>query len=60
MSEVNKREELKKAYPHSKAWAERVNKMPENQVVAVYLRLKSKGKVAMKRRAPSVSIRLLK
>lgn len=41
---VNQKEELKKVYP-SKKWAERVDKMSEAQVAAVYLRLKRQGKV---------------
>lgn len=41
---VNKREELKKAYPN-KRWADKVDKMPEDQVVAVYLRWKSTRKI---------------
>lgn len=41
---INEREELKKVYPNKK-WAERVDKMSESQVAAVYLRLKSQGKV---------------
>lgn len=39
------RELLKLAYPKSKKWADKVNKMPDSQVVAVYLRLKSQGKL---------------
>lgn len=34
--------EIKKAYP-GKQWADRVDKMTEAQLVAVYLRLKGKG-----------------
>lgn len=41
---VNQREELKKIYP-SKKWAEKVDKMSESQVAAVYLRLKQQSKV---------------
>jgi len=41
---VNQREELKKAYP-GKKWAEKVKKMSESQVAAVYLRLKQQNKV---------------
>jgi len=41
---ISQREELKKAYPNKK-WAERVDKMSESQVAAVYLRLKNQGKV---------------
>lgn len=41
---MNERELLKKAYP-SKKWAAKVDKMSDSQVAAVYLRLKSQGKV---------------
>ena len=44
MASVNKREELKKVYPGQK-WAEKVKNMTDAQVTAVYLRLKSQGKV---------------
>lgn len=39
-----KREQLKKAYP-SKSWEHKVNNMTDEQVVAIYLRLKSQNKV---------------
>ena len=39
-----KREALKAVYP-SKRWATKVNNMSDNQVIAVYLRFKSQGKV---------------
>jgi hypothetical protein len=39
------REELKKAYPHSKQWHEKVDKMRPDQVTAVYIRLRSRGKL---------------
>ncbi len=39
------REELKKAYPGSKAWAEKVDKMTPSQVSATYIRLRSLGKL---------------
>jgi hypothetical protein len=46
MGDVSKeREELKKAYPKSRIWAEKVNKMSEAQVIAVYSRLKSVRKL---------------
>lgn len=44
MSGISKREQVKKAYPGD-GWAARVNKMTENQVVAIFLRLKREGKV---------------
>lgn len=40
-----KREALKAAYSTSRRWATKVNKMSDSQVIAVYLRLKSQGKV---------------
>lgn len=40
----SQREELKRAYPNKK-WAEKVDKMPEDQVVAVYMRLRQQGKI---------------
>jgi hypothetical protein len=39
------REELKKAYPNSKQWHEKVDKMPDDQVAAVYIRLRSQGRL---------------
>lgn len=41
---MDKREALKGAYP-GEAWQKKVAKMPEGQVVAVYLSLKKQGKV---------------
>lgn len=38
------REELKKAYP-SDSWASKVDKMSPTQVSAIYIRLKSQGKL---------------
>lgn len=43
--ENKEREELKKAYPKSKKWHDKVNKMSPNQVTAIYIRLKSEGKL---------------
>jgi hypothetical protein len=40
-----KREELKKLYPKSKGWVDRVNRMSAAQVTAVYLDKKAKGKL---------------
>jgi hypothetical protein len=46
MSEADKyREELKKAYP-SKQWAAKVDAMRPDQVTAIYIRLRSEGKLA--------------
>ena len=44
MGNNDKREALKKVY-NSRAWAEKVNKMSDDQVVAIYLRLKSQNKI---------------
>lgn len=40
-----KRELVKKAYPHSKTWKNKVEKMPDSQIVAVFLRLRRQGKI---------------
>lgn len=40
-----KREELKKVYPNSKQWHEKVNKMPENQVTAIFIRFQAQGRL---------------
>lgn len=42
---VNEREELKKAYPNSKQWHDKVDKMSPSQVTAIYIRLRSNGKL---------------
>lgn len=34
-----------KAYPHSATWKERVSKMSDKQVTAIYIRLKAEGKL---------------
>lgn len=44
MANIKERETLKGVYP-SKKWAQRVDKMTDSQVVAVYMRLKLQGKV---------------
>lgn len=44
MSSASKRELIKQAYP-TKTWKAKVDKMPDNQVTAVYLRLKGQGKL---------------
>lgn len=44
MNLMQKRETLKGVYPGPK-WTEKVNAMPDSQVTAMYLRLKSQGKV---------------
>jgi hypothetical protein len=40
----NKREALKKVYPH-KRWIDRVQRMSDAQVTAIYLNLKSQNKL---------------
>jgi hypothetical protein len=44
MSGISKRELIKQAYP-TKTWQAKVDKMPESQVTAIYLRLKGQGKI---------------
>ena len=44
MSGYFEREQLKKAYP-SKTWEDKVNKMSTQQAIAVYIRLRSNGKL---------------
>lgn len=44
MAGNQEREQLKKVYP-SKTWARKVDKMTDDQVVAIYLRLKSQNKL---------------
>ena len=44
MGNNKEREALKAAYPSNK-WAQKVNKMSDSQVIAVYMRLKLQGKV---------------
>jgi hypothetical protein len=39
------RDEIKAAYPGEK-WSKKVNKMADNQVLAIWFRLKKEGKVA--------------
>jgi hypothetical protein len=41
---MDKREALKGAYK-SKSWKTKVDQMSEDQVVAIYLRLKTQGKI---------------
>lgn len=43
-TESKEREALRKAYP-SKKWTLKVNKMSDNQVIAIYKRLKLQGKI---------------
>lgn len=39
------REAIKKIGLFPKQWAEKVDKMPDSQVLAIYIRLKSQGKL---------------
>lgn len=39
------REELKKAYPGNSRWADKVDRMNPQQVTAIYIRLRSEGKL---------------
>lgn len=44
MSGYVEREAIKKVYP-SKTWEDKVNKMSTQQAIAVYIRLRSQGKL---------------
>lgn len=44
MATNNERNELKRAYP-SKRWADKVDKMKDDQVLAMYRRLQNQGKI---------------
>lgn len=39
------REELKKVYPNSQSWAHKVDRMPPEQVAAIYIRFRNEGKL---------------
>lgn len=41
----SKRKAVSDAYPNSGKWKSRVTKMADDQVTAIYLRLKTQGKV---------------
>lgn len=45
MNEQQEREALKKAYPNSKTWARKVDKMWPTQVHAIFMRFREQGKV---------------
>lgn len=45
MSAFMERESIKKVYPNSHTWAEKVDRMSDSQVVAIYLRFKAEGKL---------------
>jgi hypothetical protein len=40
-----KRELVARAYPNSKSWSAKVKGMPDNQIVAIFLRLRGQGKI---------------
>lgn len=40
-----KRELIKQAYPHSKTWPSKVDRMAEGQVLAIFFKLKRQGKI---------------
>lgn len=42
---MREREELKKLYPNSKSWVEKVNNMSDKQVTAIFLRFKNENKL---------------
>lgn len=44
MNTHQKREALKSAYS-GKSWSRKVDKMPEDQVDAIYIRLRNQGKI---------------
>jgi hypothetical protein len=44
MTIEQKRQWLMALYPHSKTWAEKVKRMPEAQVVAIYLKKQNQPK----------------
>lgn len=44
MSATTERERLKKVYS-STAWSQRVDKMSDSQVIAIYRRLQAQGKI---------------
>lgn len=45
MSGISKREQIKQAYPHSKTWPAKVDRMTDSQVVAIFFKLKNQGKL---------------
>lgn len=45
MKDSKERQAIKNAYPKSDVWHKKVNKMTEDQVAAIYLRLKRIGKI---------------
>lgn len=47
MAKDKEREHIISAYPDSKAWKEKVLRMTDSQVVAVYMRLRAQGKIKL-------------
>ena len=45
MADINKREVLKRVYSGQK-WQRKVDNMADDQVTAIYLRLKTQGKIS--------------
>lgn len=46
MSAISQQRELvKRAYPHSKTWPLKVDRMPDGQVQAIFIRFKKEGKI---------------
>lgn len=45
MEIANMRSHIKNAYDNSPSWVDRVDRMPDNQVTAIYYNLLSKGKL---------------
>jgi hypothetical protein len=45
MSGISKREQIKKAYPHSKTWSAKVDKMSDSQATAIFLSMQKKRQI---------------
>jgi len=45
MAGISNREMIKKAYPHSETWAKKVDRMPDAQVTAIFLKMKKERKI---------------
>jgi hypothetical protein len=45
MTTINQQREAVKKIKMHPGWAARVDKMPDSQVIAIYIRLKSEGKL---------------
>jgi hypothetical protein len=45
MADISRtKESVKKAYPHSRTWPAKVDKMTDGQVIAIFLKLRRQGK----------------